>query len=162
MDVHPSSTDIHKNYARGKVEVPVLKGVSLAVGAGRDGRADGGVGLGQDDADQPPRLASTSPTSGRYWLDGEEVSRLSEAERALLRNRKIGFVFQNFNLLPRLSALENVMMPLAYAGARPLRRARAAPGPGRCSSGSAWATGSTTSRRSSPAASSSGSRSPGR
>jgi ABC-type lipoprotein export system ATPase subunit len=54
------------------------------------------------------------PTSGEYWLDGEEVSRLSADQRALLRNHKIGFVFQNFNLLPRTSAMENVMMPLSY------------------------------------------------
>ncbi len=54
------------------------------------------------------------PTSGRYWLDGQEVSELSSDERAMVRNRKIGFVFQSFNLLPRTSALENVMMPLAY------------------------------------------------
>jgi ABC-type lipoprotein export system ATPase subunit len=54
------------------------------------------------------------PTSGQYWLEGTEVSRLSAAERAMERNRKIGFVFQNFNLLPRTSALDNVAMPLAY------------------------------------------------
>jgi ABC-type lipoprotein export system ATPase subunit len=54
------------------------------------------------------------PTSGRYWLDGEDVSQLSADGRALVRNRKIGFVFQSFNLLPRTSALENVVMPLTY------------------------------------------------
>src|SRR3712207_4774031 len=54
------------------------------------------------------------PTSGQYWLDGQEVSRLSSDERALVRNKKIGFVFQSFNLLARTSALENVMMPLSY------------------------------------------------
>src|SRR5262249_38432749 len=54
------------------------------------------------------------PTTGRYWLDGEEVSRFSADQRAMVRNRKIGFVFQNFNLLARTSALENVMMPLVY------------------------------------------------
>src|SRR6516165_2651592 len=54
--------------------------------------------------------------SGRYLLDGQDVSALSGSARALLRNRKIGFVFQSFNLPPRLSALENVMMPLAYSG----------------------------------------------
>jgi ABC-type lipoprotein export system ATPase subunit len=54
------------------------------------------------------------PTSGRYWLDGQEVSQLSGDERALVRNKKIGFVFQNFNLLPRTSALEQVTMPLSY------------------------------------------------
>jgi ABC-type lipoprotein export system ATPase subunit len=59
------------------------------------------------------------PTSGEYWLDGREVSKLSQDERALLRNAKIGFVFQSFNLLPRTSALENVAMPLSYR-AKPL------------------------------------------
>jgi len=54
------------------------------------------------------------PTSGEYWLDGEEVSRLSADRRALVRNHKLGFVFQNFNLLPRTSALDNVAMPLSY------------------------------------------------
>jgi ABC-type lipoprotein export system ATPase subunit len=55
------------------------------------------------------------PTSGRYWLDGDEVSRVSSDQRAFVRNRKIGFVFQSFNLLPRTSALNQVMMPLEYS-----------------------------------------------
>src|SRR5262249_10953867 len=55
------------------------------------------------------------PTSGSYWLDGEEVSRLPGRARATIRNKKIGFVFQTFNLLPRTGALDQVMMPLAYA-----------------------------------------------
>src|SRR4029453_12630152 len=59
------------------------------------------------------------PTSGRYWLDGEDVSQLSPAARAVVRGRKIGFVFQNFNLLARTTALNNVMMPLTYAVPRP-------------------------------------------
>ena len=57
------------------------------------------------------------PSGGRYWLDGEEVSQISSDQRALVRNRKIGFVFQNFNLLPRTSAIEQVMMPLTYTAA---------------------------------------------
>jgi ABC-type lipoprotein export system ATPase subunit len=57
------------------------------------------------------------PTSGHYWLDGQEISRLSGDQRALIRNRKIGFVFQSFNLLARTSALDNVIMPLAYTNA---------------------------------------------
>jgi ABC-type lipoprotein export system ATPase subunit len=55
------------------------------------------------------------PTSGQYWLDGEEISRLGSDQRAIIRSRKIGFVFQSFNLLARTTALENVMMPLTYA-----------------------------------------------
>src|SRR5436305_44963 len=57
------------------------------------------------------------PTTGEYWLDGEEVSRLSTDQRARVRNRKIGFVFQSFNLLPRTSALDQVLMPLTYTAA---------------------------------------------
>lgn len=58
------------------------------------------------------------PTSGKYWLEGQDVTLLSTDERAIIRNQKIGFVFQSFNLLPRISALENVAMPLAYAAHR--------------------------------------------
>src|SRR5436309_5238152 len=57
------------------------------------------------------------PSAGRYWLDGEEVSKFSADQRAMVRNKKIGFVFQNFNLLPRTSALENILMPLNYTAA---------------------------------------------
>src|SRR5688572_32980061 len=56
------------------------------------------------------------PTAGRYWLDGQDVARMSSDELAVVRNSKIGFVFQQFNLLARTSALENVMLPLTYAG----------------------------------------------
>ena len=107
--------DVHKEYARGKVPVPVLRGVSLAVGRGEFVALMGASGSGKTTLIN--LLGSLDrPTSGHYWLDDEEVSGLSEEARARLRNHKIGFVFQNFNLLPRLSALENVAMPLAYAG----------------------------------------------
>src|SRR5581483_2858988 len=55
------------------------------------------------------------PSAGHYWFDGDDVAQLSDIDRAALRSREVGFVFQNFNLLPRLTALENVMMPLTYA-----------------------------------------------
>jgi len=114
--------DVHKEYALGKVPVPVLRGVSLAVARGEFVALMGASGSGKTTLIN--LLGSLDrPTSGRYWLDGEEVSGLSEEERARLRNHKIGFVFQNFNLLPRLSALENVAMPLAYAGGGPSERA---------------------------------------
>ncbi len=105
---------IRKTYDRGKLGVPVLKGISLAIARGEMVALMGASGSGKTTLINI--LGSLDrPTSGRYWLDGQEVTGLPEAERALIRNQKIGFVFQNFNLLPRLSALENVMMPLAYA-----------------------------------------------
>ena len=64
-----------------------------------------------------------TPTEGKYWLDGEEVSRLKENKLAVIRNRKIGLIFQNFNLLPKLTALENVELPLIYRGV-PVRQRR--------------------------------------
>ncbi len=106
---------IRKDYARGKVVVPVLKGVSLAVAPRRDGGADGGVGVGQDDADQPARLPRPADRRAGTGSTARRSRRSPRPSARLLRNEKIGFVFQNFNLLPRLSALENVMMPLAYA-----------------------------------------------
>lgn len=106
--------NIRKTYSRGKVSVPVLKGLSLTIERGDMVALMGSSGSGKTTLVN--LLGSLDqPTSGRYWLDGIEVSSLSEKERAQLRNEKIGFVFQNFNLLPRLTALENVMMPLAYS-----------------------------------------------
>lgn len=106
--------NIRKTYSRGKVSVPVLKGLSLTVERGAMVALMGSSGSGKTTLVN--LLGSLDqPTSGQYWLDGVEVSQLSEKDRAQLRNEKIGFVFQNFNLLPRLTALENVMMPLAYS-----------------------------------------------
>jgi macrolide transport system ATP-binding/permease protein len=113
--------NIRKTYSRGKVSVPVLKGLSLTVERGDMIALMGSSGSGKTTLVN--LLGSLDqPTSGRYWLDGVEVSLLSEKERAQLRNEKIGFVFQNFNLLPRLTALENVMMPLAYSTGGPSDR----------------------------------------
>src|SRR5215467_4551638 len=105
--------DIRKTYKLGQVDLPVLKGVSLEIGRGEMVALMGASGSGKT------TLMNTlgcldRPTSGEYWLDGQEVARLSNDDRAVVRNKKIGFVFQSFNLLPRTSALEQVMMPLTY------------------------------------------------
>ncbi len=105
---------IRKNYQRGRIVVPVLKGISLTVEPGEMVALMGASGSGKTTLINIMGSLDR-PTSGRYWLGGEEVSELSVVERALLRGRKVGFVFQNFNLLPRLTALENVMMPLIYS-----------------------------------------------
>src|ERR1700756_406855 len=105
--------DIHKTYYLGEVDVPVLKGVSLDIGAGEMVALMGASGSGKTTLMNLLGCLDR-PTAGRYWLDGEEVSRLTPEQRADVRNRKIGFVFQSFNLLPRTSALENVTMPLDY------------------------------------------------
>jgi macrolide transport system ATP-binding/permease protein len=106
--------DVRKDYDRGNVRVPVLKGITLAIRRGEFVALMGASGSGKTTLINLLG-ALDRPTSGHYRLDGQEVRGLAERERALIRNQKIGFVFQNFNLLPRLSALENVMMPLAYA-----------------------------------------------
>jgi macrolide transport system ATP-binding/permease protein len=106
-----------KSYPRGHTEVSVLKGVSLRVARGEMVAVMGASGSGKTTLINLLGCLDR-PDSGTYLLDGLDVVALSEARRALLRNRKIGFVFQNFNLLPRLSAVENVMMPMAYSGTR--------------------------------------------
>jgi len=106
--------NIYKIYHIGDLEIPVLKGVSLEVAEGELVALMGSSGSGKSTLMNILGCLDR-PTSGEYWLNGQEVSQRSAEERALLRNRTVGFVFQNFNLLPRTSALENVMMPLAYA-----------------------------------------------
>ena len=106
--------DIHKTYHLGEIDVPVLKGVSINVAAGELVALMGASGSGKSTLMNILGCLD-HPSSGEYWLDGEEVAGLNADERAHVRNRKLGFVFQNFNLLPRTSALENVMMPLSYA-----------------------------------------------
>jgi macrolide transport system ATP-binding/permease protein len=105
--------DIHKVYTRGALDVPVLRGVSLSI-ARREMVALMGVsGSGKTTLINLLGFLDR-PTSGRQWLDHSDVTHLGEADRAWLRSREIGFVFQNFNLLPRMTALENVMMPSIY------------------------------------------------
>jgi ABC-type lipoprotein export system ATPase subunit len=106
--------NICKTYHMGDFDVPVLKGVSLTVAQGELVALMGASGSGKSTLMNILGCLDR-PTAGEYWLDGREVSRLSADRRALLRNKKLGFVFQSFNLLPRTSALENVAMPLSYA-----------------------------------------------
>lgn len=113
--------DIHKTYSLGEIDVPALQGVSLDIDHGDYVALMGPSGSGKT------TLMNTlgcldHPTSGSYLLDGEEVMEMSGDERARLRNRKIGFVFQNFNLLARTTALENVELPLLYSGFRARQR----------------------------------------
>ncbi len=106
--------DICKTYHLGEIDVPVLKGITLTVARGELVALMGASGSGKSTLMNILGCLDR-PTSGRYILDGEDVSQLSSDQRAVVRSRKIGFVFQNFNLLPRTSALENVVMPLTYA-----------------------------------------------
>jgi len=105
--------NLRKTYHLGEIDVPVLKGVSLTIDRGEMVALTGASGSGKTTLMNILGCLDR-PTSGRYWLDGEEISQLSADGRAMIRNKKIGFVFQSFNLLARTSALENVMMPLAY------------------------------------------------
>jgi ABC-type lipoprotein export system ATPase subunit len=116
--------NIYKTYELGDIAVPVLKGVSLTIARAELVALMGASGSGKSTLMNILGCLDR-PTSGEYWLDGEEVSGLPADQRALVRNRKFGFVFQNFNLLPRTSALDNVAMPLSYtAGHLSERQAR--------------------------------------
>jgi putative ABC transport system ATP-binding protein len=109
--------DLHKSYPLGDVTVHALRGVTLDLQRGTFNTVVGTSGSGKSTFMNILGLLD-HPTSGRYFLEGEDVSGFDKDRRAVLRNGKIGFVFQSFNLLPRTTALENVELPLLY-DARP-------------------------------------------
>lgn len=107
--------DIRKNYYLGKQTIEVLKGISFDIFKNEYVALMGPSGSGKSTLMNILGCLDT-PTAGKYILNGKDVSRTSDNELAVVRNNEIGFVFQQFNLLPRLTAAENVALPLVYAG----------------------------------------------
>jgi putative ABC transport system ATP-binding protein len=107
--------NIRKSYYLGKNELQVLKGISLDIYKNDYVSLMGPSGSGKSTLMNILGCLD-SPTGGRYTLNGQDVSRMADDDLALVRNKEIGFVFQQFNLLPRLTAAENVALPLIYAG----------------------------------------------
>jgi putative ABC transport system ATP-binding protein len=116
--------DVVKTYQMEKVQVLALRGISLAIQKGEMVAIMGPSGCGKTTLLNIMGCLDY-PTSGSYRLDGVEVAKLTDSQLAGIRNRKIGFVFQTFNLLARTSALENVRLPLLYSGERGDSRGRA-------------------------------------
>jgi len=112
-----------KKYSLGEVEISALRGVSLNVNEGELISLIGPSGSGKSTLMHILGCLDT-PTSGEYFLDGVNVSKLQDIELAKIRNQKIGFVFQTFNLLPHLTVLENVLLPVQYTPSADIRKAR--------------------------------------
>ncbi len=117
--------DLKKIYRMGTTLVHALNGVSLEIQRGEIAAIMGPSGSGKSTLMNILGCLD-QPTEGDYFLDGEDVSAMSDDDLASIRNRRVGFVFQNFNLLPRTTALENVMLPLAYSTVPARERAKRA------------------------------------
>ena len=113
--------NITKIYRMGKVEVPALQGITLNIKQGEMVAIIGASGSGKSTLMNIVGFLD-KPTVGRYIFDGADVSRLNDNKLAEMRNKKVGFVFQTFNLLPRASALSNVELPLIYSGSGQKRK----------------------------------------
>ncbi|MBP2352784.1 putative ABC transport system ATP-binding protein [Kribbella aluminosa] len=117
--------EVTKTYGHGETAVRALRGVSLRVEAGEYVAVMGSSGSGKSTLMNILGCLDV-PSRGEYWLDGSDVARLTEDQQALVRGRKIGFIFQSFNLIPRTTALANVELPLTYAHLRRAERRRRA------------------------------------
>ena len=136
--------DICKSYLQGKEQVPVLHHIDLDVAEGEYLAIMGPSGSGKSTLMNIIGLLDQQ-TSGSYFFDGRDMTQCSDNQLSDIRNQKIGFVFQNFNLLPRQSVLENVALPLLYAGVRKKDRLV------RCWNVWDWRNGCSSAPRSSPA-----------